>query len=70
MLGGAYQRGGEGPVGQAVYAVMTHLKNKPMPSPTCPQLLQTIVTALFPQQREFNYPPVQCEVEEIPPITN
>ncbi|GBP52557.1 hypothetical protein EVAR_39080_1 [Eumeta japonica] len=31
--------------------------------------LAKIVSVLFPQQREFNYPSVQCELEDILPIT-
>ncbi|GBP28857.1 hypothetical protein EVAR_24533_1 [Eumeta japonica] len=47
------------PWGRPYKVVMTHLKIQPMPSPTCPQLLQNIVTALFPQRRILRYPSVQ-----------
>lgn len=57
------------PWGRPYKVVMTHLKSQPMPSPTCPQLLQKIVTALFPQQREFNYLVAQGELENIPSVT-
>lgn len=56
------------PWGRPYKVVMAHLKSRPMPSPTCPQLLQRIVTALFPRQREFNYPTAQDELEDIPPV--
>ncbi|GBP58736.1 Putative 115 kDa protein in type-1 retrotransposable element R1DM [Eumeta japonica] len=48
---------------------MTHLKSQPMLPPTCPQLLQKIVTALFPQQRKFNYLKTQDKLEDIPSVT-
>ncbi|GBP60848.1 hypothetical protein EVAR_35396_1 [Eumeta japonica] len=44
---------------------MIRLKSQSMPSPTCPQLLQKIITAQFSQQQEFNYPTIQCQLEEI-----
>ncbi|GBP22495.1 Putative 115 kDa protein in type-1 retrotransposable element R1DM [Eumeta japonica] len=40
-----------------------------MPSPTSPKLLKKIVTALFPQKRQFDYPTAQDKSEEIPPVT-
>ncbi|GBP21618.1 Probable RNA-directed DNA polymerase from transposon X-element [Eumeta japonica] len=48
---------------------MTHLKSQPMLPPTCPQLLQRIVTALFPQPRKFNYLKTQDKPEDIPSVT-
>ncbi|CAD6211028.1 GSCOCG00010947001-RA-CDS [Cotesia congregata] len=48
---------------------MTHLKKQQMPSPTCPQLLQKIVTALFPQQRNFDNQLAPGELDDIPPVT-
>ncbi|GBP88266.1 Putative 115 kDa protein in type-1 retrotransposable element R1DM [Eumeta japonica] len=48
---------------------MTHLKKQQTPSPTCPQLLQKIVTALFPQQRSFDYQLEPGELDDIPPVT-
>ncbi|GBP06853.1 Retrovirus-related Pol polyprotein from type-1 retrotransposable element R1 [Eumeta japonica] len=57
------------PWGRPYKVVMTRLKIQPMPSPTCPQLLQNIVTALFPQQRILRYPSVQCDPNDIPPVT-
>ncbi|GBP37717.1 Retrovirus-related Pol polyprotein from type-1 retrotransposable element R1 [Eumeta japonica] len=58
------------PLGRPYKVVMTHLKNQPMPPPTCQQLLQNIVTALFPQQRKFNYLKIQDEAEDIPSVTH
>lgn len=55
--------------GRPYKAVMTHLKYQPMPSPTCPQLLKKIVTALFPQQPVFDYLLARDELEDIPSIT-
>ncbi|GBP19734.1 Retrovirus-related Pol polyprotein from type-1 retrotransposable element R1 [Eumeta japonica] len=55
--------------GRPYKVVMTHLKIQAMPSPTCPQLLQNIVTALFPRQHILRYPPVQCDTNDIPPVT-
>lgn len=49
--------------------VIAHLKYQPMPSPTCPQLLQKIVTALFPRQRVFNYLLTEDELNDIPRVT-
>ncbi|GBP70974.1 hypothetical protein EVAR_54408_1 [Eumeta japonica] len=40
-----------------------------MPSPTIPKLLQKIVTELFPQQRQFDYPIAQDVSEDIPAVT-
>ncbi|XP_046666850.1 uncharacterized protein LOC124358590 [Homalodisca vitripennis] len=57
------------PWGRPYKVAMTRLKNQTTPSPTCPQFLKTIVTALFPRQRKFEYPVVQCELEEIPPVS-
>ncbi|GBP70071.1 Retrovirus-related Pol polyprotein from type-1 retrotransposable element R1 [Eumeta japonica] len=55
--------------GRPYKVVMTHLKKQQMPSPTCPQLLQKIVTALFPQQRSFDYQLEPGELDDIPPVT-
>ncbi|CAD6235046.1 GSCOCG00012408001-RA-CDS [Cotesia congregata] len=55
--------------GRPYKVVMTHLKKQQMPSPTCPQLLQKIVTALFPQQRNFDYQLAPGELDDIPPVT-
>lgn len=55
--------------GRPYKVVMTHLKNQLMPSPTCPQLLQKIVNALFPEQSEFNYLLAQNEMDDIPFVT-
>ncbi|GBP21407.1 Putative 115 kDa protein in type-1 retrotransposable element R1DM [Eumeta japonica] len=53
--------------------LMAQLKSQPMPSPTTPKLLQKIVTALFPQQRKFDYQHLeltaQDESEDIPTVT-
>lgn len=57
------------PWGRPYKVVMTHLKCQPMPSPTCPQLLEKIVTALFPQQPVFTYQLEQLNSEDIPTIT-
>ncbi|GBP94342.1 hypothetical protein EVAR_65488_1 [Eumeta japonica] len=67
MLERAYTRTKTSGVGYKV--VMTHLKKQQMPSPTCPQLLQKIVTALFPQQRSFDYQLEPGELDDIPPVT-
>ena len=55
--------------GRPYKVVMTHLKKQPMPSPTCPQHLEKIVTALFPRQREFNYLVAQNDLGDIPSVT-
>ncbi|XP_015123485.1 uncharacterized protein LOC107045666 [Diachasma alloeum] len=55
--------------GRLYKVVMSRLRSQPMPSSTCPQLLEKIVSVLFPQQRELNRLSRQCEVEAIPPIT-
>ncbi|GBP75629.1 Retrovirus-related Pol polyprotein from type-1 retrotransposable element R1 [Eumeta japonica] len=55
--------------GRPYKVVMAHLKYQPMPSPTCPQLLLKIVTALFPRQREFIYTWQQLNPEDIPLVT-
>ncbi|CAH2097098.1 unnamed protein product [Euphydryas editha] len=57
------------PWGRPYKAVMTHLKNQPMPSPTCPKLLDKIVATLFPHQMQLHRQIEQYETEEIPPIT-
>lgn len=57
------------PWGRPYRVVMTHLKSQPMPSPTCPQLLKKIVTALFPQKHEFKYLTAQGELGDIPRVT-
>ncbi|XP_015119319.1 uncharacterized protein LOC107042686 [Diachasma alloeum] len=54
--------------GRPYKVVMSRLRSQ-MPSSTCPQLLEKIVSVLFPQQRELNRLSRQCEVEAIPPIT-
>ncbi|GBP19294.1 Putative 115 kDa protein in type-1 retrotransposable element R1DM [Eumeta japonica] len=69
MLERAYTRGGQRRLGRPYKVVMTHLKKQQMPSPTCPQLLQKIVTALFPQQRSFDYQLEPGELDDIPPVT-
>ncbi|XP_046624766.1 uncharacterized protein LOC124307289 [Neodiprion virginianus] len=55
--------------GRPYKVVMTHLKCQPMPSPTCPQLLEKIVCTLFPQQRELIYSSLQPDPKDIPPVT-
>ncbi|GBP87049.1 hypothetical protein EVAR_65524_1 [Eumeta japonica] len=45
-----------------------HLKSQPMASPTCPQLLQNVVTGLVPQQSILSYRSLQCDPEDIPPV--
>ncbi|XP_015509714.2 uncharacterized protein LOC107216897 [Neodiprion lecontei] len=57
------------PWGRPYKVVMTHLKYQPIPSPTCPQLLERIVSTLFPRQREFIYSSLQINSEDIPPVT-
>lgn len=57
------------PWGRPYKVVMTHLKSQQMPPPTCPQLLQKIVTALFPRQPVFTYKSEQLSPEDIPTIT-
>ncbi|XP_056630743.1 uncharacterized protein LOC130441197 [Diorhabda sublineata] len=54
--------------GRPYKVVMTHLKKQQMPSPTCPHLLQKIVTALFPQQRNFDYQLAPSELDDIQEI--
>ncbi|GBP06906.1 hypothetical protein EVAR_72340_1 [Eumeta japonica] len=67
--GKSFTRGGQRRLGRFYKVVMTHLKKQQMPSPTCPQLLQKIVTALFPQQRSFDYQLEPGELDDIPPVT-
>ncbi|KMQ84101.1 reverse transcriptase, partial [Lasius niger] len=55
--------------GRPYKVVMTRLKSQSMPSPTCPELLKKIITALFPQQPELNHSIEQYEAETIPPVT-
>lgn len=55
--------------GRPYKVVMTHLKKQQMPSPTCPQLLQKIVTALFPQQHSLDYQLTPGELDDTPPVT-
>uniref|UniRef100_A0A6P7FH13 Uncharacterized protein LOC114330096 n=1 Tax=Diabrotica virgifera virgifera TaxID=50390 RepID=A0A6P7FH13_DIAVI len=55
-------------VGRPYKLVMTHLKNHSVPTPTCPQLLRKIVTALLPQLIFYDLIE-KCEAEEIPSIT-
>ncbi|GBP22397.1 Putative 115 kDa protein in type-1 retrotransposable element R1DM [Eumeta japonica] len=57
------------PWGRPYKVVMAHLKSQPMPSPMSPKLLHKIVTALFPQQRKFDYPTAQDESEDIPTVS-
>lgn len=40
--------------GQSYRVVMTQLKSQPIPSPSCPKILEKIVTTLFPQQPELS----------------
>ncbi|GBO99935.1 hypothetical protein EVAR_74298_1 [Eumeta japonica] len=57
------------PWGRPYKVVMSHLKSQSMPSLTSPKLLQKIMTALFPQQYQFDYPTAQNESEDIPTVT-
>lgn len=57
------------PWGRPYKVIMTHLKCQPMPSPTCPQLLEKIATALFPQQLVFTYKLEQLNPKDISTIT-
>ena len=47
---------------------MKRVKPQPLSSPTCPALLEKIVTNLFPQQPELQIGDLNTE-EPIPPIT-
>ena len=47
---------------------MKRVKPQPLSSPTCPALLEKIVTNLFPQQPELQIGDLNME-ESIPPIT-
>ncbi|GBP96285.1 Putative 115 kDa protein in type-1 retrotransposable element R1DM [Eumeta japonica] len=57
------------PWGRPYKVVMVRLKSQPILLPTIPKLLQKIVNALFPQQRQFGYPTAQDESEGILPVT-
>lgn len=57
------------PWGRPYKVVTIRLKSQSTPSPTCPRLLERIVTTLFPQQPDYCYLPEQCEKEEIPLVT-
>ncbi|XP_026471429.1 uncharacterized protein LOC113375701 [Ctenocephalides felis] len=48
---------------------MSHLKSQPIPSPTCPRLLNKTVTTLFPRLPILNYQVTHVELNNIPPIT-
>ncbi|CAD6216895.1 GSCOCG00012895001-RA-CDS, partial [Cotesia congregata] len=57
------------PWGKPYKVVTAHLKYQPMPSPTCPRLLERIVTVLFPQQPVFTGQLRQLNPEDIPSVT-
>ncbi|CAH2094186.1 unnamed protein product [Euphydryas editha] len=57
------------PWGRPYKIVTTRLKSQTIPSPTCPHLLERIVTILFPQQPDFILLPKQYERDNIPPVT-
>ena len=48
---------------------MKKLKSQPMSSPTCPKLLEKIVTMLFLQQSRYVHHIEQTDEAEIPAIT-
>ncbi|XP_025264501.1 uncharacterized protein LOC112637952 [Camponotus floridanus] len=56
------------PWGRPYKAVMTRLKSQPMPAPSCPVLMEKIVSTLFPEQPEQDYHLEEDVDEEIPPI--
>ena len=56
------------PWGRPYKVVMKRVKLQPLSSPTCPALLEKIVTNLFPQQPELQIGDLNTE-EPIPPIT-
>lgn len=55
--------------GRPYKVVMTRLKSQPMTTPTCPILLERIVTTLFPQQLEFDHGTERFRVDKIPSVT-
>ncbi|CAH2084175.1 unnamed protein product [Euphydryas editha] len=57
------------PWGRPYKIVTTRLKSQTIPLPTCPHLLERIVTILFPQQPDFILLPKQYERDNIPPVT-
>ncbi|XP_026467863.1 uncharacterized protein LOC113371452 [Ctenocephalides felis] len=59
----------ENPWGRPYKTVMSRLKSQPIPSPTCPRLLNKIVTTLFPRQPNLNYQVTHVEQNNIPLIT-
>lgn len=58
------------PWGKPYKVVMKQLKNQPMPTPTCPELLLKIVTKLFPQRTECNFRIEENRNELIPLVTS
>ncbi|XP_026471396.1 uncharacterized protein LOC113375676 [Ctenocephalides felis] len=59
----------ENPWGRPYKTVMSRLKSQPVPSPTCPRLLNKKVTTLFPRQPNLNYQVTHVEQNNIPLIT-
>ncbi|XP_015120943.1 uncharacterized protein LOC107043811 [Diachasma alloeum] len=57
------------PWGRPYGVVMKRFRSQPMLSPTCPELLEKIVTVLFPQQPELDFFTEKCDAEAIPPVT-
>ena len=57
------------PWGRPYKVVMKKMRSQPMPSPTCPVLLEKIVTVLFPQQLYFDHHIRHDGKDEIPPVT-
>ncbi|XP_020296455.1 uncharacterized protein LOC109861289 [Pseudomyrmex gracilis] len=57
------------PWGRPYKVVMSHLRYQSMPTPTCPRLLEAIVSALFPEQTKLQHLTDLQEIEEIPLIT-
>ncbi|XP_015121780.1 uncharacterized protein LOC107044425 [Diachasma alloeum] len=55
------------PWGRPYKTMMTRLKSQPMPSPTCPEVMEKIVTVLFPQQSLLQRG-VEREEEELVPL--
>lgn len=57
------------PWGRPYKVVMKKLKNQAMPSPTCPKMLEKIVSVLFPQRPSFDDQIEQNDETDIPAVT-